>query len=284
MPSKNIGLIGIGLLGSALAERLMQAGYNVWGFDNSARAVGAFAEIGGQPVARIADVPVAASTIFLSLPTSEIVEEVMVQIIPHLKHESVLIDTTTGEPARTQELGQRLNKANIELLDASVLGSSQQTRIGDAVLMVGASMTGFNAAESVLHAISNRVYHLGEIGSGQQMKLVANLVLGLNRAVLAEGLHFAQALHLDPDVVLDVLKSGAAYSRVMETKGRKMIDRDFEPQARLSQHLKDVNLILDHAESAETQLPLSELHRLLLKKVEDAGSGGLDNSAICQAW
>lgn len=277
-------MIGTGLLGTAMTERLMQAGYSVWGYDRSPQAAHNFAEIGGQPVARIQDVPIAADRIVLSLPDSEVVRDVLVKIVPHLQPESVIIDTTTGTPAVSRDIAQQLADGGIGFLDSCVLGSSSVTRDGQAVLLVGGTDDDFEAGQPVLKAISELIHHVGEVGAGQEMKLVANLVLGLNRAVLAEGLHFASTFGLDLNRVLDVLKSGAAYSRVMDAKGRKMIDRDFAPQARLSQHLKDVNLILDHAEAADTQLPLSELHRLLLQRVEDSGNGALDNSAIIAAW
>ena len=284
MNRKNVGLIGTGLLGTAIADRLMSAGFQVWGHDCSSKAMASFARQGGQTVAQITDIPVASSTIILSLPTSKDVQEVLKKIAPRLSSDSVVIDTTTGDPNQTAGFGQQLAKRQIELLDASVLGSSEMTRNGDSVLLVGASDRGYEAANDVLTTISNTIHHVGEVGSGQKMKLVANLVLGLNRAVLAEGLHFAKSFSLNPKTVLDVLQSGAAYSRVMDTKGQKMIDEDFEPQARLSQHLKDVNLILDHAEKQKSSLPLSELHKVLLQKVEDNGDGSLDNSAIVKAW
>jgi 3-hydroxyisobutyrate dehydrogenase-like beta-hydroxyacid dehydrogenase len=110
--------------------------------------------------------------------------------------------------------------------------------------------------------------------------LVFNLVLGLNRAVLAEGLVFAEKSGIKLENALAVLRQGAAYSRVMDTKGSKMIEGRFEPQARLSQHLKDVRHILEEGASTGAPLPLSELHAKLLKEVEDAGYGAEDNSAI----
>jgi 3-hydroxyisobutyrate dehydrogenase-like beta-hydroxyacid dehydrogenase len=116
------------------------------------------------------------------------------------------------------------------------------------------------------------------------MKLVFNLVLGLNRAALAEGLAFANACGLDPAEALRVLRSGVAYSRVMETKGPKMVGHDFRPQARLSQHLKDVRLILAEARRAGAAVPLSELHRALLERLEAAGLGDADNAAIIRAF
>jgi 3-hydroxyisobutyrate dehydrogenase-like beta-hydroxyacid dehydrogenase len=281
---RDIGLIGIGLLGSALAERLLRAGFTVRGYDTSAAALDSFAAMGGHSLDNVKSLPFDGRTIVLCLPNSTIVEQVLATIQPHLQPNTVIIDTTTGDPRRTQVLEKSLQNINVELVDATVLGSSDVTRRGDAVLMVGASSTAFDRCQPILQAISNTVRQLGSTGRGQEMKLVANLVLGLNRAALAEGLHFAKSLDLDLSQVLEILMSGAASSRVMNAKGLKMIRGEFTPEARLSQHLKDVRLILSHAETAETHLPISELHRELLQRVQEDGGGDLDNSAIIQAW
>ena len=116
------------------------------------------------------------------------------------------------------------------------------------------------------------------------MKLVSNLVLGLNRAALAEGLVFAQAIGLDAEAALDVLMNTMAHSRIMDTKGRKMVEGDFRTQARLSQHLKDIRLILAAAAAAGQALPLSEVHSRLLEAAEAAGFGDADNSAVIRAF
>ena len=116
------------------------------------------------------------------------------------------------------------------------------------------------------------------------MKLVVNLVLGLNRAVLAEGLSFARSMGVDQRRALEVLMAGPGFSRVMETKGEKMLARDFSPQARLAQHHKDVKLILEESARANHALPLSQLHDELLARLVAAGDGDLDNSAILKAF
>ena len=128
------------------------------------------------------------------------------------------------------------------------------------------------------------MYHVGPCGSGIRMKLVFNLVLGLNRAVLAESLAFASRYGLSSRQALEILKVGPSYSRVMDTKGPKMLRRDFEPEARLSQHLKDVRLILAAGESCGAKLPLSELHSRLLADAERLGFGAADNSAIFESF
>ena len=116
------------------------------------------------------------------------------------------------------------------------------------------------------------------------MKLTTNLALGLHRAALAEALAFAGALGLDLDLALTVLRESSSYSRVMDVKGHKMLRRDYTPQARLSQHLKDVRLLLEAGAAAGLELPLSDLHRRLLERAEAAGLGGLDNSAIMEVF
>ena len=116
------------------------------------------------------------------------------------------------------------------------------------------------------------------------MKLVVNLVLGLNRAVLAEGLSFARQLGIDGGHALEVLKAGASWSRAMDHKGEKMLALDFEPQARLAQHFKDVRLILELAGQAKATVPFSSLHEKLLSRLVDQGDGELDNCAIIRAF
>ena len=116
------------------------------------------------------------------------------------------------------------------------------------------------------------------------MKLISNLVLGLNRAALAEGLVFAKAIGVSAERALEVLMGTMAHSRIMDTKGRKMLDGNFSVQARLSQHLKDIRLILDAASEADQPLPLTEVHRRLLEAAQAAGFGEADNSAIIEAF
>ena len=172
----------------------------------------------------------------------------------------------------------------IHYLDATIAGSSAQVRRGDVIVMIGGDGTAVQACDDLLRTFAKQSFHLGPCGSGARMKLVVNLVLGLNRAVLAEGLAFANACGVDLAAALDVLQAGPAFSRVMETKGRKMLERNFQPQARLHQHLKDVRLILAEAAKHGAKTPLSAVHRQLLEALDAAGYGDEDNSAIVRAF
>ncbi|MBA3482863.1 MAG: NAD(P)-dependent oxidoreductase, partial [Pirellulales bacterium] len=136
------------------------------------------------------------------------------------------------------------------------------------------------ACRDLLDCIAAKTYYVGQWGDGVRMKLVTNLVLGLNRAALAEGLVFAKAVGLSMESALEVLLNSPAYSKTMDAKGPKMVAGDFAPQAKLSQHIKDVELILSEAERGNKALPLSQLHLALLEQAEANGLGDLDNSAI----
>jgi 3-hydroxyisobutyrate dehydrogenase-like beta-hydroxyacid dehydrogenase len=279
----DVGLIGLGLVGSALAERFTGARLAVVGFDRRLEACDKLTALGGTAAESAIRVAEAVELIVLSLPDSDAVEAVIGEIGPALRGRTV-VDTTTGDPERTAALGARLKAAGVDYLDATIVGSSRLVREGMAVVVAGGEAAVFRRCADLLDTFAAREFHVGPWGRGARMKLVVNLVLGLHRAVLAEGLAFARTSGFDPALALDVLRSGVAHSRVMDAKGRKMIEGDFAPEARLSQHHKDVHLILEAASRAGIDLPLSRIHDRLLTNLEEQGLGGLDNSAIIRAF
>jgi 3-hydroxyisobutyrate dehydrogenase-like beta-hydroxyacid dehydrogenase len=279
----SVGVIGLGLMGHALAGRLIAGGRRVVGFDVREECRRGFVELGGEPKVSARDVFAEARVIVLSLPNSDVVAQV-VEDVGGLARGSRIIDTTTGDPDASAALGRRLAELGCEYLDATLTGSSRQAATGDLVVTAGGTAETFQAAEPLFRLFAVQWFHVGPWGSGTRTKLVVNLVLGLNRAVLAEGLAFARRSGLDPTAVLEVLRCGAAYSRVMDTKGRKMIDADFTPEARLAQHLKDVRLILDSARASGSPVPLSGVHEQLLARLVGRGFGDLDNSCVIRAF
>jgi 3-hydroxyisobutyrate dehydrogenase-like beta-hydroxyacid dehydrogenase len=276
---KRIGVIGLGLMGTALAERLLAEGYRVAVWNRTpAKAeplVAQGAEWSDNPL-------VSSRRVIISLYTSDIVGQVIEALAPGLQKGQILIDTTTGEPAQTAALGRHLNSLGAHYLNSPISGSSEQARRGEATLIVGGEKEAYDACADLWRSLSKGVYYVGSCDSAAKMKLVVNLVLGLNRAALAEGLAFAESIGVEPAAALAVLTGSMAYSRVMEVKGRKMIERDFLVQARLSQHLKDVRMMLKAAQDCGLDLPLSERHCVLLEKAEVCGLGDLDNSAIIE--
>ncbi|MCS7025746.1 MAG: NAD(P)-dependent oxidoreductase [Bryobacteraceae bacterium] len=274
--SKQISVVGLGLMGTALSARLLEHGWQVAVWNRTVAKA--------EPVlakgARWTDRPFAADLVLISLYTSEIVEQVLQQHKADLHVGQVLIDTTTAEPEHSADLGRRLAARHIAYLDAPISGSSEQARQGEATLIVGGDRAVFDLCAELWGVLAARVFYSGACGSAARMKLISNLVLGLNRAALAEGLAFAEALGVEPSSALEILRGSMAYSRTMDVKGRKMIDRNYEPQARLSQHLKDVRLMQEAARQAGVELPLTATHQKLLEQAEAQGYGALDNSAI----
>jgi 3-hydroxyisobutyrate dehydrogenase-like beta-hydroxyacid dehydrogenase len=142
----------------------------------------------------------------------------------------------------------------------------------------------FRTGRDLLNVIAAKSFHVGGWGAAAKIKLVNNLILGLHRVALAEGLAFARAIGIDPADALDVVKQGSAYSNAMDAKGGKMVKRDFSTQAKLSQHLKDIRLILEEARLANLPVPFTALHRQTLERLEELGFGEEDNSAIIRAF
>ncbi|WP_395748974.1 NAD(P)-dependent oxidoreductase [Prosthecobacter sp.] len=260
------GIVGMGLMGSAVMK--MTGAARGWDVD-ATRCVNAVTA---------GDVFEKCDVVFLCLPNSDIVREVLRGA--DLKAGQIVIDTTTGDPSEMAALGAELKERGVEYLDATVSGSSEQLLQKDVLVMVGGDAEVFERCRGWLEKFAREVVHVGPCGSGAKMKLVTNLVLGLNRAALAEGIVFAQQMELDLAQTLEVMRRSMAYSRIMDTKGEKMIMQDFTPQAKLSQHLKDVRLMLA---ASGIPLPLSETHRALLEKAEALGYGEADNSAVIQA-
>jgi 3-hydroxyisobutyrate dehydrogenase-like beta-hydroxyacid dehydrogenase len=281
--SKVIGLIGIGLVGTALAERLLADGYSVTGYDIVPAQCDRLRELGGRAADSPRDVAEAVDYLLLSLPDTDVVREVVEGTAGVLSAQRIppyIIDTTTGGPDETVELAARLTPQGCSFLDATIGGASSQIRSGEAVITTGGAREAFDACAALLGTLAKRVFYVGPSGSGSKSKLAANLVLGLNRLVLAEGLVFAEKLGLEPGTFLEVLRAGPAYSVAMDVKGRKMLEGDFTPQSRIRQHRKDVSLMLKYAQDREQDLPLSRVHFDILESAIAAGEGELDTCAV----
>lgn len=276
----NITVIGLGLMGTAMTERLLEAGLRPTVWNRSREKADPLIAAG----ARWSDRPLAeCNRAIISLYSSAVVTEVLTPWLDDIHPGQILIDTTTGDPEHSEAWATKMAGYQAIYLDAPISGSSEQTRRGEATAIVSGDKTAFDACSDLWSMLVRQVFHVGESGAAARMKLVSNLVLGLNRAALAEGLAFAESLGLGLDATLRVLTCSAAYSRQMDSKGPKMLARDYTPQARLSQHLKDVRLMLQAAEQSGTTLALTDTHRRLLEQAETLGLGDLDNSALFEA-
>lgn len=275
-----ISVIGLGLMGTALTLRLRDHGWRVHIWNRTRSRAQPLIDAGAIWTER----PLATTPLVLvSLYSSDVVDEVLTPWLDDLSAESILVDTTTGSPESSERMAERVAAAGGVYLDAPISGSSEQTRRGEATVMVAGSRSAFDRCEDLWSVLGSRCFHVGRSGNAARTKLVSNLVLGLNRAAAAEGLLLAEALSLDLATTLRVLRESPASSRQLETKGPKMIAGDLSLQARLSQHLKDVRLMLAAASEQGVALRLTDTHRKLLEEAEALGYGEHDNSAIFQA-
>src|SRR6266545_7457781 len=279
----SVGLVGIGLLGQALAHRLLGAGFEVAGFDVDPAKNAKLAELGGRPATSVAYLAERCDPIALAVFTTDQVEQVVErELLPVLGDGSgkIVLCASTCDPDRIAALGERVATRGLRLLETPVSGASGQVSRGEGVGLIGGDGDVVRAVESILRALFATYFHMGKIGDGGRAKLAVNLILGLNRLALAEGLVFAERLGLDPQAFLKVARSSAAYSQVMDIKGSKMIRGEFTAEGRVTQHLKDVHLMLEQAERVKQRLPLLEIHADVLEACVRQGEGDLDNSAV----
>jgi 3-hydroxyisobutyrate dehydrogenase-like beta-hydroxyacid dehydrogenase len=280
-PNKQpVGVIGVGLMGEVYASRLVAAGFTVIGFDVDPAKNERLANLGAQP-GTLADIAQQCEPIVVAVFNTEQVEDVVERaLIPAAAGKIVLV-TSTCDPDRIAALGARVGD-KLRFLETPVSGTSEQVRQGDGVGLIGGDQKIAADAAPVLDALFAKSFHIGKVGDGGRAKLAVNLILGLNRLALAEGLVFASRLGLDPAAFLDVARRSAAASQVMDTKGPKMTGGDFAPEGRVRQTLKDTQLMLDQARKAGQQLPLLQIHADVLQACVRHGDSERDNSIVIE--
>jgi 3-hydroxyisobutyrate dehydrogenase-like beta-hydroxyacid dehydrogenase len=278
-----VGIIGVGLLGQAFVHRLRGAGFGVVGFDVDPAKTAKLVDLGGRTALSVADLARRCDPLVLAVFSTDQVETVVEsELLPALGEGSgkIVLCASTCDPERIAALGRRVATRGLRLLETPVSGASGQVSRGEGVGLIGGDPRVVAAVEPVLRAMFPTYFHIGEIGDGGRAKLAVNLILGLNRLAVAEGLVFAERLGLDPEAFLKVARSSAAYSQVMDIKGAKMIRGEFAAEGRISQHLKDVHLMLEQAKRVKQQLPLLEIHADVLEACVRHGEADLDNSAV----
>ena len=224
-----------------------------------------------------------ARCVIVAVFNTEQVEDVVENhLLPSLDEgaKKIVLCMSTCDPDRVAALAKRVMSRGVRYLDVPVSGTSDQVRRGDGVALIGGDTAIAEDVEDVLDALFARRFHVGEVGDGGRAKLAVNLILGLNRLALAEGLVFAERLGLDTAAFLEVARGSASYSQVMETKGPKMVRGDFSAEGRVRQTLKDAHLMLDQAAAAGQRLSMLEVHADVLEACVRAGEADLDNSAI----
>ena len=271
-----VGLFGLGLIGMALAGRLRSAGVRVVGHDPDPLRHEGFSALGGQ-VAAPDDIWTAADVVILAVYNTDQVEAVLGSAPAQSQH--CVIITSTCDPARIAALPGRC-PPGLALVEAPISGTSGEVAAGNAVFLMGGDVAAVVRARPLLSELERACHHVGPLGQGSRAKLAVNLILGLNRAALAEGLVFGEALGLAPDTLLELARDSAAASAVMATKGPPMVAGDFRAHGRIAQSAKDFDLILRSAWANGQDLPFARTYLHMMKDCIDAGEADLDNAAI----
>jgi 3-hydroxyisobutyrate dehydrogenase-like beta-hydroxyacid dehydrogenase len=278
--ARQIGIAGLGLLGSALAHRLLTNGFSPRGYDIDPAKVAAFAGSGGTAATldEVARCDVVLLAVFDTAQVEDVVENAIRPALTPGAPKTVLC-ASTCDPDRIAALVAKV-APQLSMIETPVSGSSGQVRNGDGVGLLGGDRDVIDGVVDIIDAIYPKWFYMGPAGNGGRAKLAINHLLGLNRLVLAEGLVFAQALGLDPAAFLDVARQSAAYSQVMDIKGPKMVSGDYTPQGFIHQSLKDFRLILEQAGKRGQDMPLASLNAEVLAACVKAGEGERDNSAV----
>ena len=288
---ERVGVIGCGLMGTAVAQRLVAAGFEVFAYDVDAGKRAAIARTGATPEVTPGIVIAGCEINVVCVFDTGQVEAVIAgpgggcdAIAQGGTGARIFVVTSTCDPDRLAALAQRVLPQGAHVVEFPISGTSRQVARGDGVGLAGGERETIERWAPVLDAICPKRHYLGEVGNGSRAKLAVNLILGLNRAALAEGLVFAARLGLDPVSFLEVARGSAAYSQVMDVKGALMAKRDYaNVQSRVDQSLKDFSLMLEQARAKGQELPFASVYARMMEDCIAHGEAGSDNAAILEA-
>jgi 3-hydroxyisobutyrate dehydrogenase-like beta-hydroxyacid dehydrogenase len=286
MDKQVIGIIGLGLMGQAFGKRFNVNGFSTLGFDINPERCKEFGE--DQTTSSVIELSKLCKTLVLCLFDSHQIRDALLgsQGLLTIKQDQTLniICTSTCEPDEIAEIAMECSTHHVQFLEMPISGTSKQVADGDGLGLMGGDQELIEGLTPILDAMCTKRMYVGEIGSASKAKLAINLVLGLHRAALAEGLVFGSRIGLDPNTLLDLLINSAAASSVMKVKGPMMVRREFDnPQSRVDQSLKDFGLIRKLAEDKKQPLPLATQYIELLESCLDQGEGKQDNAIILEA-
>jgi len=281
-----IGIIGLGLMGQAFGKRLNSHGFSTLGFDINPERCEEFGH-DKTPSSAIA-LAQQCQTLVLCLFDSHQIQDVLLGadglLLIEQKKPLNIICTSTCEPNEIAQIAMQSKPHLARFLEMPISGTSMQVASGDGLGLMAGDKQLIQDLSPILDAMCKKRMYVGDIGSASKAKLAINLVLGLHRAALAEGLVFGSRIGLDPNVLLDLLQNSAAASSVMKVKGSMMANRKFDkPQSRVDQSLKDFGLIQKLASEKNQPLPLASQYVDLLQSCLIQGEGKHDNAIIIEA-
>lgn len=255
-----LGFIGLGAMGAPMARNLLKAGHELAVWNRSPEKVDPLVEAGARRADSPADAASGTRATILMVTNAEAVQEVLFGdegVVQGLPAGGAVINMGTIGAVATTTIAKTLGDLGYRLLDAPVAGSTPVAEAGELNIMVGGDEQTFKEFEPVLATMGEKVSHLGGVGSGARMKLINNLILGVNMAVLSEGLALGEAAGIPVEKQLEVILAGGAASGVAQRRSGNLISRSYEPQFKLSHELKDLYYALELGRDLEDPLPIT---------------------------
>lgn len=281
-----VGIVGLGLLGHAVASRLRAAGHDVIGHDVVPERVKALVALGGRAGGSVAGVVAAAEAICVLLPSLPAVEDVVLGpdgVAARVRPGRTVVQMSTISPTLTEKLARESAVRGLGFLDCPVSGTSGMVERGEGIIFVGGERALYDRWRPLLESILPRAVFIGRAGQAMVLKLVANLLVALNSAAAAEALSMAERAGLDVRLALEVLASSAATSRMLEVRGPMIARREFPPQMKLDLFMKDLHLIQDAAGAVGAPLPLTDVAERLYAAAVADGHAGDDLAVVVTA-
>ena len=277
----NIGFIGLGLMGSPMAKRLLNSGYklNVWNRTKSKASL--LFNTKKNKVSNLNDIAKMSDVIITMLKDDDAVIEVLEskKVLKLMKPKSTLIDMSSINPKTAIKHSRLANKYNVYYLDAPVSGGTIGAQKGTLAIMVGGSKKIFQNQLSLFNVLGSPTY-VGKTGSGQIAKLANQAIVGITIGAVSEAIILAKTAGVDPLSLLEALKGGFADSKILQIHGKRMIENDYTPGGLSSTQFKDMNNILLTAKKNNLILPLSSKVHKIFKSLVKNGNGNDDHSAF----
>ncbi len=268
-------------MGLPMAKNILKAGYNLKVFNRTKSKAEPLKEYGAKITNTIQDLVKECDIVITMLTEDVSVDDVMnsSDFLENLKSKATVIDMSSVKPSTATKHGNNLKIKNINYLDAPVSGGTNGAEEASLAIMVGGDQKVFDNAFDVLKAMGNPTL-VGPVGSGQVSKLANQIIVGLTIGAVAEAITLCEKAGADPNKMIKALSGGWADSKILQTHGKRMIEKDFTPKGRTYTHLKDMNNILDCANSYNTHLPISNLVKEMYKTLVENGHGETDHSSL----
>jgi len=281
---KNIGFIGIGLMGFPMAKNLLKSGYNIKAYNRSQDKADRLKEFGAEISTSIKDVVTNSDVVIAMLTDDAAVEKVMGsdEFISNIKESATVIDMSSVNPVITKKYAEILKEKNINYLDAPVSGGTIGAEEASLAIMVGGDEKIFQECYDLLKILGNPTL-VGPVTSGQISKLANQIIVGVTIGAVAEAITLCEKSGTNPSKMIEALSGGWADSKILQTHGKRMIDKDFSPKGKTTTQLKDMTNIINAGKAVETHLPISSLIKEMYKDLVANGHGNTDHSSLYNA-